>query len=105
MEVLVSKLHFLPCAAPFGVTHADFSDNLNQPLNPMNQFRDILMCALIILAFGLLLGHPEDQNWTWATFFGGYVVSAIDWMSQARPWSIFILFALALALFMTRIKY
>jgi len=69
----------------------------------MNQFRDILMCALIILAIGLGIGQPE--NWTWATVFGGYVVNAITFLADGRPWSIIILMALALALFMTRLKY
>jgi hypothetical protein len=69
----------------------------------MNQFRDILMSALIILAIGLGFGHPE--NWTWAAVFGGYVVNAITFLADARPWSILILLALALTLFMTRLKY
>jgi len=61
------------------------------------------MMALIILAIGLLLGHPE--NWTWAAAGGGYVVNAINFLADGRPWSIIILMALALALFMTRLKY
>jgi hypothetical protein len=69
----------------------------------MNQFRDILMCTLIALALGLGLGHPE--NWTWAAAGGAYVVNAITFLADGRPWSIIILMALALALFMTRLKY
>jgi len=69
----------------------------------MNQFRDILMCALFILAIGLLLGQPE--NWNWAAAGGAYVVNAISFLADARPWSIIVLMALALALFMTRLKY
>ena len=61
------------------------------------------MAALIILAIGLTVGHPE--NWTWAAAGGGYVVNAITFMADGRPWSIIVLFALALALFMTRLKY
>ena len=69
----------------------------------MNQFRDLTMVALIILAAGIGLGHPE--NWTWAAAGGPYVVNAITVLADARPWSILILAALALALFMTRLKY
>jgi hypothetical protein len=69
----------------------------------MNQFRDILMCTLIILAVGLGVGHPE--NWTWAAAGGSYVVTALSFLTDTRPWSILILIALALALFMTRLKY
>jgi hypothetical protein len=69
----------------------------------MNQFRDITMMALIILAIGLLVGQPE--NWTWAAVFGGHVVTAITFLANGRPWSVIVLMALALALFMTRLKY
>jgi len=69
----------------------------------MNQFRDLLICALIILAAGLGLGQPE--NWNWAAAGGPYVVNAINFLADARPWSILVLLALALALFMTRLKY
>ena len=61
------------------------------------------MCALIILAIGLEVGQPE--NWTWAAAGGAYVVNAITFLADARPWSIIVLLALALALFMTRLKY
>jgi hypothetical protein len=69
----------------------------------MNQFRDLLMVALIILAVGLGLGQPE--NWTWASVGGPYVVNAVTFLADGRPWTILILLALALALFMTRLKY
>jgi hypothetical protein len=69
----------------------------------MNQFRDLLMCALIILAIGLAVGHPE--NWNWAAAGGAYVVNAITFLADGRPWTILLLIALALALFMTRLKY
>jgi hypothetical protein len=69
----------------------------------MNQFRDITMAGLIILAIGLGFGHPE--NWNWAASAGPYVVQAITFLAEGRPWSIIVLVALALALFMTRLKY
>ena len=61
------------------------------------------MLALIILGIGLLIGKPED--WNWAASGGPYVVNAITFLADGRPWSIIVLFALALALFMTRLKY
>jgi hypothetical protein len=69
----------------------------------MNQFRDITMCALIIFAISLLIGQPE--TWGWTALCGGWVVQAVAFMAEIRPWSIIILMALALALFMTRLKY
>jgi hypothetical protein len=69
----------------------------------MNQFRDILMTTLIVLAIGLLVGHPE--NWNWAAAAGPYVVNAITFLADGRPWTVIVLLALALALFMTRLKY
>ena len=69
----------------------------------MNQFRDILMCALIILAIGLEVGQPE--NWNWAAAGGAYVVNAITFLAEGRPWTVIVLMALALALFMTRLRY
>ena len=61
------------------------------------------MCALIILAAGIGLGQPE--NWTWAAAGGAHVVNAINFLADGRPWSVVVLLALALALFMTRLKY
>ena len=61
------------------------------------------MCSLIILALGLLVGQPE--NWSWAAAGGAYVVNAINFLAEGRPWSVIVLLALALALFMTRLKY
>ncbi|MCE0521505.1 MAG: hypothetical protein LV480_01170 [Methylacidiphilales bacterium] len=69
----------------------------------MNQFRDLTICALIVLAVGLGVGQPE--NWTWDSIGGPYVVNAITFLADARPWSIIFLLALALTLFMTRLKY
>ena len=61
------------------------------------------MVALIILAIALLVGQPE--NWTWTARGGAYVVNAIAYLAEGRPWSIIVLLALALSLFMTRLKY
>jgi hypothetical protein len=69
----------------------------------MNQFRDITMAVLIVLALGIELTDPHD--WGWAAVGGPYVVNAIDFLGDYKPWTPVVLLALALALFMTRIKY
>jgi hypothetical protein len=69
----------------------------------MNQFRDILIGVMLITAAGIGIGHPEQ--WTWADAGGPYLVNTINFLAEGRPWSVIILCALALALFMTRIKY
>ncbi len=68
----------------------------------MNQFRDLAILALLGLAVGLGFGKPED--WTWAAAVP-YASETVTYLAQCRPWSILILCALALALFMTRLKY
>jgi hypothetical protein len=69
----------------------------------MNQFRDITMLILIVLGLGIELTDPHD--WQWAAAGGPYVVNALDFLGDFKPWTPVVLFALALALFMTRIKY
>ena len=69
----------------------------------MNQFRDITMAILIFLGLGIELTDPHD--WQWAAACGPYVVNALDFLGDYKPWTPVVLFALALALFMTRIRY
>ncbi len=69
----------------------------------MNMFRDLLMTALIALGITLAISDPLD--WRWIAAAGPYVVQAIDFMVTTRPFSYIICFALALTLFMTRLKY
>ena len=69
----------------------------------MNQIRDLLILLLIALGIGLMFGHPE--NWTWIASGGAYAVDALNFLCDFRPWSVILLLALALALFMTRLKY
>ena len=69
----------------------------------MNQIRDILIGAMLILAASLWFGHPE--SWTWDDAGGPTLVTSINFLAQTRPWSIIVLCAMALALFMTRLKY
>ncbi len=61
------------------------------------------MVALIVLAAGIGLGDPT--NWTWAALGGSYVVNTLDFLAQTKPFSVLILLAVALAIFMTRLKY
>jgi hypothetical protein len=69
----------------------------------MNQLRDILIVVLTITAIGIGVGHPDQ--WTWADAGGPYLVNTINFLAAGRPWSTLILLALALTLFMTRLKY
>jgi hypothetical protein len=69
----------------------------------MNQFRDLTMVGMIALAIGLLVGDPE--NWGWVKLGGPYAVEALHFLIVWKPFDVVILFALALALFMTRLKY
>jgi hypothetical protein len=69
----------------------------------MNMFRDILIVALISLGLGLGLGDP--LSWKWTAALGPQVVSAIMFLDQLKPFSVIVCFVLALALFMTRLRY
>jgi len=69
----------------------------------MNQFRDIAMLAMIILAIALTVGDPD--SWGWVKIAGPWAVEGLYDLTVSRPWSPVILLALALTLFMTRIKY
>ena len=69
----------------------------------MNQFRDIAMVFLIFVGLSLMLSQPIE--WNWITLLGTYFVSGVKWLCDLRPWSEMICFALALTLFMTRLKY
>jgi hypothetical protein len=69
----------------------------------MNQFRDLLIIAMIALAIALQVGDPE--NWKWVQLGGPYATEALYYLTISRPWDVIILFALSLALFMTRLKY
>ena len=69
----------------------------------MNQFRDITLVGMIVLAISLAVGQPE--NWGWVKLGGPYALQTLYFLTEGRPWTIIILLALALALFMTRLKY
>ena len=61
------------------------------------------MMAFIILAIALEVTDPD--SWNWVKLGGPWAVEALYYLTIARPWDVIILFALALALFMTRLKY
>ena len=69
----------------------------------MNMFRDILIMALLFLGGSLMLSDPTD--WKIVSAGGPYIVEGIVFLVSAKPFSFVICFALALALFMTRLKY
>jgi len=69
----------------------------------MNMFRDLLILFLIGLGVALMTGDPTD--WKVVSAGGPYVVDSIIFLVQAKPFSFVICYALALALFMTRIRY
>jgi hypothetical protein len=69
----------------------------------MNQFRDLLIVALVALGLGIGLTDPD--SWTWAAAGGAYVVNALHFLAIMKPWSVIVLMAIALAVFMTRIKF
>lgn len=69
----------------------------------MNMFRHLLSAAFLAFGLGLMLGKPED--WRWPDLGGGYVVQAVNFCVDARPWSYIFCFVIATALWMTRKVY
>lgn len=69
----------------------------------MNMFRDLMILLLLGLGAGLTFTDPLD--WKWVASGGPYFVQGITYLVQGRPFTPVICFALALALFMTRLKY
>ena len=69
----------------------------------MNMFRDILILALVALGAGLWFGQPD--TWKWPDACGPYAVQFVTYASEGRPWTIILCGAIALALFMTRLRY
>jgi len=69
----------------------------------MNMFRDIFMFAFMGLGAALWFGQPD--TWQWPATLGPYAVEFITYASDGRPWSVILCAAMALALFMTRLRY
>jgi hypothetical protein len=69
----------------------------------MNMFRNIFTVALFALAVGLWLSDPD--SWKWPDACGVYVVNALHFLRDTKPFSVILLFVLSLTLFMTRKQY
>jgi hypothetical protein len=73
----------------------------------MNTFRDLAIGALMALGLGLLL--TDATTWTWVSLAGPYLAPQIEqglqFLQDIRPFGSIFCYALALALFMTRIKF
>ena len=73
----------------------------------MNMFRDLAILAFLALGLGLIFTDPV--NWTWISIFGPYIApslnQAVEFLGELKPFSSMFCYALALALFMTRLKY
>jgi len=69
----------------------------------MNMFRNLLTLALLALGIGILVSNPDD--WKWAVSGGPYVVNALHFLGQAKPFSEILLIVVAVALWMTRKQY
>lgn len=73
----------------------------------MNMFRDL--ATLFLIALGAGLSFSEPTQWTQINLLGPtvapYVEQALTFLSSIRPFSNLFCYALALALFMTRLKF
>ena len=66
-------------------------------------FRNLLTLALLALGVGLFLSDPT--TWQWADTGGPYVVEALKFLQELKPFSYILLLVMAVALFMTRKQY
>jgi hypothetical protein len=69
----------------------------------MNMFRNLLTVAL--LALGIGIGVSDPTGWRWADPGGPYVVIALNFLSETRPFSPMVIIVVAVALFMTRKQF
>jgi len=69
----------------------------------MNMFRNLIAVAFLALGLGLMFGNP--QEWRWPDLGGQYVVDAINFCIDSRPFSYIVCFVITTALFMTRKAY
>jgi hypothetical protein len=69
----------------------------------MNMFRNFLTVICFALGIGLWLSDPT--TWKWIDPAGPYVVNAVRFLGDAKPFSIIIFLVVGMALFMTRKQY
>ncbi len=69
----------------------------------MNMFRNIFTVALFALAIALWVSDPD--SWKWPDVCGPYVVNALHFLKDTKPFSFILMFILAITLFMTRKQY
>jgi len=69
----------------------------------MNMFRDLAMLFCIFVGVSLWVTNPLD--WSIMARAPVQIPEAIEFMQKAQPFSSLVCYALALALFMTRLKY
>jgi hypothetical protein len=69
----------------------------------MNMFRNLLSVACLALGIGLFMSDPS--KWRWADPAGPYVVNALVFLGEIKPFSYLLLVAIAVTLFMTRKQY
>ena len=69
----------------------------------MNMFRDLAMVALIAMGVTLFVSNPMD--WSVMSHVPPEVGQGVNFLVITKPFSSVVCFALALALFMTRLKY
>jgi hypothetical protein len=64
-----------------------------------------MLFILILVALGLGLWFTDPNEWKWADRGGPYVVNALQFLGDLKPFSFIVLFAVAGALFLTRKQY
>jgi hypothetical protein len=69
----------------------------------MNMFRDLAMLFCLFVGISVMVADP--LSWSIMARAPSQIPMAIEFMQKAEPFSSLVCFALALALFMTRIKY
>jgi hypothetical protein len=69
----------------------------------MNMFRDLAILALLGCGVAFMVSDPSE--WEYVGKLPPQVTEACTFLHSASPFSSIVFFCLALALFMTRIKY
>ena len=69
----------------------------------MNMFRNLLTVILLALGIGIWVSNPD--TWSWAAPGGPYLLGALHFLQETKPFSIIILLVLAITLYMTRKQF